>query len=306
MQKLILQRFLQAILAMLAVTLIVFFSARLTGDPLMAMLDPNATEEDFARAREYYGLDKPLATQYWIFISEAAKGDFGKSIRTRRSVNELISERLPASLQLAGVAMLISTLVAVPIGVLTAVKRDTVFDVVGKIFAVFGQSMPVFWLGILLIVIFAVALRWFPPAGRGGVQNIILPAVTLGWYHTAGIMRLLRSSMLDALDGEYVKLARIKGVTESVVVWKHCLKNAALPVITFAGVMFSQMLAGSVITETVFAWPGIGALAIDSFKFRDFPVIQAVVLLYTAIFLAVNFFVDLAYVYLDPRIRYGE
>lgn len=291
---------------MLAVTVIIFFSARLTGDPVYTMLDPSASEEEFQQAREVLGLDKPLTTQYWLFISHAVQGDFGKSIKSRRLVSTTIADRLPATLQLAGVAMLISTLVAVPLGVLGAVKRDSVFDSVGKSFAILGQSLPIFWLGIILILFFAVALRWLPPGGTGGPENVVLPALTLGWYHAAGIMRLLRSSMLDALDSEYIKLARIKGMSERVIVWKHALKNATLPVVTFGGVMFSQMLAGSVITETVFAWPGIGALAINSFRFRDFPVIQAVVLLYTAIFLAMNLAVDIAYVYLDPRIRYGR
>lgn len=291
---------------MLVVTVIIFFSARLTGDPLDMMMEPTATPEQREAARVALGLDAPLYTQYWIFISNAVRGDFGRSIKTSRSVNELIYGRLGATLQLAGLAMLVSTLLAVPMGVLAAVKRDSFFDTASNVFAVLGQSLPMFWLGIVLILIFAVALRWLPPAGSGGVQNLILPAITMGWYHAAGILRLVRSGMLDVLGSEYIKMARIKGLPERVVIWKHAFKNACLPAITFAGVMFSVMLGGSVITETVFAWPGIGALAMDAFKFRDFPVIQAVVLLYTAIFLVVNLMVDILYGYIDPQIKYQK
>jgi peptide/nickel transport system permease protein len=215
-----------------------------------------------------------------------------------------VIERLPATLSLAGAAILVSLLIAVPIGVLSAVKRDSALDYGGKTIALLGQSMPSFWLGIVLIWIFAVGLGWLPASGRGDWTHYVLPAVALGWYQVAAVMRLVRSSMLDVLDSEYVKLARIKGVAEPSVVWKHCLRNAAIPPLTYIGFIVAVLLTGSVVIETVFSWPGVGLLAIDAVRYRDFPVVQTVVLLYAAKFVLINLVVDVAYVYVDPRIRY--
>ncbi len=304
MQRYLVQRVLQGAVTLLVISLIVFCLARLTGHPLHAILPEEATKEDFAAAAAHWGLDRPLPVQYLTFVGNALKGDLGVSIRLRQPALDLVIERLPATLSLAGAAILVSLLIAVPIGVLSAVKRDSPLDYGGKIIALLGQSMPSFWLGIVLIWIFAVGLGWLPASGRGDWTHYVLPAVALGWYQVAAVMRLVRSSMLDVLDSEYVKLARIKGVAEPSVVWKHCLRNAAIPPLTYIGFIVAVLLTGSVVIETVFSWPGVGLLAIDAVRYRDFPVVQTVVLLYAAKFVLINLLVDVAYVYVDPRIRF--
>ena len=291
---------------MLVISLIVFLLARLSGDPLHIMLPEEATSEDYAAAARQWGLDKPLPLQYLAFLGNALRGDLGRSIRLRRPTVELVLERLPATLQLAGASIAVSLLIAVPIGVLSAVRRDSVLDHVGKVIALLGQSMPSFWLGIVLIWVFAVMLGWLPASGRGGPEHFILPAIALGWYQVAAVMRLVRSAMLDVMDSEYVKLARIKGVAERSVVWKHCLRNAAIPPLTYIGFVVAVLLTGSVVIETVFSWPGIGLLAIDAVRYRDFPLVQTIVLIYAAKFVLINLVVDMLYVYLDPRIKYQQ
>jgi peptide/nickel transport system permease protein len=303
-QRYLAQRVVQGLGTLLIISLIVFLLARLSGDPLHIMLSEEASKEDYAIAAKHWGLDRPLTEQYLTFLGNALRGDLGTSIRLRRPATELVWERLPATLQLAGAAIFVSLVIAIPIGVLSAVKRDTPVDYIGKVVALVGQSMPSFWLGIVLIWIFAVMLGWLPASGTGGPQHFILPAVALGWYQVAAVMRLVRSSMLDVLDSEYVKLARIKGVAERGVVWKHCLRNAAIPPLTYIGFIVAVLLTGSIVIETVFAWPGIGLLAIDAVRYRDFPVVQTVVLLYAAKYVVINLLVDVAYVYVDPRIRY--
>ena len=304
MQRYLLRRVLQGFGTLLVISLIVFLLARLSGDPLNIMLSEEASKEDYAVAAKHWGLDRPLTEQYLTFLGNALRGDLGQSIRLRRPALELVWERLPATLQLAGAAIFVSLVIAIPIGVLSAVKRDTPLDYVGKVVALVGQSMPSFWLGIVLIWIFAVTLGWLPASGTGSFQHFILPAVALGWYQVAAVMRLVRSAMLDVLDSEYVKLARIKGVAERGVVWKHCLRNAAIPPLTYIGFIVAVLLTGSIVIETVFAWPGIGLLAIDAVRYRDFPVVQTVVLLYAAKYVIINLLVDVAYVYVDPRIRF--
>jgi peptide/nickel transport system permease protein len=303
-QRYLLRRVLQGIGTLLIISLIVFLLARLSGDPLNIMLSEEASKEDYAVAAKHWGLDRPLTEQYLTFLGNALRGDLGHSIRLRRPALELVWERLPATLQLAGAAIFVSLVIAIPIGVLSAVKRDTPLDYIGKVIALIGQSMPSFWLGIVLIWIFAVVLGWLPASGTGGIQHFILPALALGWYQVAAVMRLVRSAMLDVLDSEYVKLARIKGVTERRVVWKHCLRNAAIPPLTYIGFIVAVLLTGSIVIETVFAWPGIGLLAIDAVRYRDFPVVQTVVLLFAAKYVIINLLVDVAYVYVDPRIRF--
>jgi peptide/nickel transport system permease protein len=213
-------------------------------------------------------------------------------------------ERMPATLQLAGAAIAISVALALPFGVLTAVWRDTLFDSVGKVFAILGQSLPNFWLGIVLMWIFAVMLGWLPTSGRGGIRHMILPAVCLGWFQVATMMRLVRSSMLDVLDSEFVKLTRIKGLPEWKVVWKHCLRNAAITPLTYFAITAGALITGSVIIESVFAWPGTGLLAVDAVRARDFQVVQAIVIVFAAVFILANLLVDILYAYIDPRIRY--
>jgi ABC-type dipeptide/oligopeptide/nickel transport system permease component len=306
MSRFIVGRALQSFLSLFIVSLVVFYAARLTGDPTVLMLSEMATKEDAARLRAHLGLDKPITTQYALFLKRAAQGDLGESTRYRRPVIDVLAARFPASLELGSVAVVISILIALPIGVYSAVHRGTALDFIGRLFAVLGQSLPLFWLGLILILIFAVWFGWVPAAGRGGPANFILPAVTMGWATTPAIMRLTRSAMLEVLESEYVKLARIKGLPEWKVVWKHALKNALLPVITFSVLLFAEMIAGAIVTETVFAWPGVGQLLIASVNTRDFPMVQATVLLLASLFVLGNFGVDVLYAWLNPKIRYGR
>ncbi|HEY7496660.1 MAG TPA: ABC transporter permease [Candidatus Tectomicrobia bacterium] len=305
MQKYIIRRFLQSLLALLALSLVIFLMSRLTGDPTMLMLPDDATSEDIAQLRHALGLDKPLPVQYWVFISKAVQGDFGRSIKGQMPVIDMIQERLPNSIKLGAVALGIAVLLAFPLGVIAAVHKGTALDTMANIIAVLGQSLPQFWVGIVLIQIFAVHLRWLPVAGIGGWSHYVLPAFTLGWFVVAGMMRLLRSSMLDVMDSEFVKLARIKGVAEPSVIWKHALRNALIPVLTFGAIYLAILVTGAILVETVFAWPGIGQLIYQGIVFRDFPVVQAVVLLTAGIVITVNLLVDITYAYVDPRIRYS-
>jgi peptide/nickel transport system permease protein len=306
MRRYILGRAVQSLVCLLVVSFVVFYAARLTGDPTILLLSEMATKEDAARLKAHLGLDKPILVQYGLFLSHAVRGDLGESTRVHRPVIDVLLARFPASLQLGSVAIAISLLIALPIGVYSAAKRGSFFDLVGRMFAVLGQALPLFWLGLVLMLIFAVWLGVVPAAGRGGIRHLILPAVTMGWATTAAIMRLTRSAMLEVLDSEYVKLARIKGVPEWKVVWKHGLKNALLPVVTFSVLLFAEMIAGAVVTETVFAWPGVGQLLISSVFYRDFPMVQGTVLLLSTLFVAGNFTVDILYAYLNPKIRYRQ
>jgi peptide/nickel transport system permease protein len=304
MQRYIARRFLQSLLAIWVMSLVVFTLARFSGNPLDVMLPLEATAEDYERVSKHWGLDEPLYKQYAIFLTRALQGDFGMSWKwPGRSAMDLVWERLPATLQLAGFALLVSVVIALPIGVLSAVKKGTPWDTAAKIIALMGQSLPGFWLGIVLMWIFAVHLGWFPTSGRGGLQYMVLPAITLGWFQVAAIMRLVRSSMLEVLDSEFVKLTRIKGLAEWKVVWKHCLRNAAIAPITFFAIIAGVLMTGSVVTESVFSWPGTGLLVIDAVRARDFQVVQAVVIVFAGIFILTNLLVDILYAYLDPRIR---
>jgi peptide/nickel transport system permease protein len=305
MQRYIARRFLQSVLALWVMSLIVFSLARVTGNPLDVMLPLEAGPEEYERVSKHWGLDKPLYVQYGIFLTKAVQGDFGNSWKWHgHSAMGLVWQRLPATLQLAGFALFISIVIALPIGVMAAVMKGTAWDSVAKIIALLGQSLPGFWLGIVLMWIFAVHLGWFPTSGRGGLQYMILPAITLGWFQVAAIMRLVRSSMLDVLDSEFVKLTRIKGLSESKVIWKHCLRNASIAPLTFFAIIAGVLMTGSVVTESVFTWPGTGLLVVDAVRARDFQVVQAVVIVFAGIFILTNLLVDILYAYLDPRIRY--
>jgi peptide/nickel transport system permease protein len=305
MQRFIIIRVFYALIVLFIVSIIVFALARISGNPVDVFLPFDATDEQQAALERDLGLDQPLPIQYLKFVGNALRGEFGNSIKwDGQSALGLAAHRFPATLQLAGVAMVISLLIAVPIGVLSAVKKDSIFDLIGKIIALGGQSLPPFWLGIVLIFIFAVWLDLFPTSGRGGGKNLILPAITLGWFQVAAMMRLVRSAMLEVLDSEYIKLARIKGIVEWKVIWKHALRNASIPPLTYFGIVAGQLMTGAVITESVFTWPGVGLLAVDAIRARDYPVVQTVVITFAGIYILANLAVDILYAYLDPRIRY--
>ena len=304
MQRFIVIRFFQAIIALFAVSIIVFGLARITGSPLDSLLSFESGPEQRALVEKYWGLDRPLPEQYFKFISNAVQGDLGTSFKWRLPVMDLISDRLLNTLELAALSLVVATAIALPIGVLSAVKRDTPLDYIGKLIALIGQSAPPFWLGLILIMIFAVKLDLVQTSGKGGFTSFILPAITEGVFYAAAIMRIVRSAMLDALDSEYVKLARIKGLAEWKVIWKHVLRNAAIAPLTLFGLILGTVLLGAVATETVFAWPGLGFLAFEAVSARDYPLIQAVVLVFSVMFILVNLVTDILYAYLDPRIRY--
>jgi ABC-type dipeptide/oligopeptide/nickel transport system permease component len=291
---------------MLVVISIVFVLTRLSGNPVHLLLDVNATQRDLEILTRHLGLDKPLPVQYGIYVKNVALGDLGKSVLTRRPVTEHIWERLPATVELGCVAMFLSVLIGVPIGVYSAVRRGGLLDSGARVFAVLGQSLPPFWLGLMLILVFGVILGLLPAGGRGGIQHLLLPAFTLGYFTSAAIMRLTRSSMLEVLGTDYVKFARLKGLHEQVVLWKHGLKNALLPVVTFAVMLFVQFLGGAVVTETVFAWPGLGRLILESITTRDYPIVQAGVLVLSGLYLTGNLLVDLLYSWLNPKIRHSS
>jgi peptide/nickel transport system permease protein len=305
MQKYIIRRFFQSLLALLVLSMLIFLMSRLTGDPVVLMLPDDATHEDIEQLRHALGLDRPLPVQYWVFISNAVQGDFGRSIKGQMPVIDMIAERLPNSIKLGAVAICFAVLLAFPLGVVAAVKKGTALDTLANIVAILGQSLPQFWVGIVLIQIFAVRLRWLPVAGAGSFAHYVMPAFTLGWFVVAGMMRLLRSSMLDIMGSEFVKMARIKGLPEQTVIWKHALRNAFIPVLTFGAIYLAILVTGAILVETVFAWPGVGQLIYQGIVFRDFPVVQAVVLLTACIVIAINLLVDITYAYVDPRIRYS-
>jgi peptide/nickel transport system permease protein len=301
-------RIVQGIVTLFVASIIIFGLARLAGNPLDVILPEDAKKEDYEAMARHLGLDKPLPVQYLIFITQIGRGDWGVSISLRRPVKECILSRFPATLQLASAAVLISFLIAIPAGVLASVKRGKWQDIIVKGFAILGQSVPTFWLGIILIQLIAVQLGLLPVGGYGGgkITYLILPAIAQGYHSTAGILRLTRSAMLDVLSSDFVRLARIKGVSENLVIWKHAFRNALIPVITFSGLIFARMLMGSVVTETVFAWPGVGRLAYMAVKGSDFPLIQGIVIMFVGIYIVFNLAVDVLYCYLDPRIIYKK
>ena len=305
MRRYILVRALQAVLSLFLLSIIIFVVVRLTGDPLTLLLSEEATEEDRLALEAALGLDKPMPVQYLIFARNFLQADFGNSIRGGTPVEGLILSRIMPSVKLAAAALLIVLVVAVPLGVVAAVNKGKITDTIARFIAVAGQSVPAFWMGIVLIQIFAVRLDLLPTSGMGGPQHYILPAITLSLFVIAGVMRLLRSSMLETLDTEYIKLARIKGISEGMVIWKHALRNALVPVVTFGGTYVATLITFGIPAEVVFAWPGMGRLLFDAIVVRDFPVVQTVVILAGALVIAANLVVDIAYAYIDPRIRYG-
>jgi peptide/nickel transport system permease protein len=299
----LLRRLGQSVLVLLGVSFVVFFILYLTGDPALVLLPPDATAEDIRKFREDMGFNDPFIVQYGRFLAGALRGDFGQSVRHGEPAFHLVVERMPATFQLAGAALLVALLLAIPAGVVSAVRRNSAVDYVATVVALLGQSMPTFWLGIMLILIFSVQFNLLPSSGRGGFEHLVLPAVTLGLFTTARITRLTRSGMLEVLNQDYIRTARAKGVSGRPVVWKHAFKNAAIPIVTIVGIELGTLLGGSVITETIFAWPGVGRLSVQAIYNRDYPVVQAAVFLLASTFVLVNLVVDLLYTYLDPRIR---
>lgn len=306
MQRYILGRIVQSIVSVFVVSVVVFALVRLSGDPIQIMMPAEATQKDIDLMRTALGLDRPWPVQYWRFVSNALHGDFGRSVRFRRPAMDLIAERYAATLELGGLAVLIVIVVALPVGVYAAVRRGSGLDYAARAFAALGQAVPPFWLGLVLVLIFGVFLHLLPTSGRGTPLHVLLPGITLGWFAVAGLMRLTRSAMLDVLGSEYVKLARIKGLPERQVIWKHAFKNAALPIVTFAALLFVALLNGSIIVETVFGWPGLGLLVIEAVDSRDYPIVQAVVLCLSTMYIGVNLLVDILYAYLNPKIRYSR
>ena len=293
------------ILTLLAVSVIIFALARAAGDPRHLLLSQQADVADWDALGEKLGLNKSYIHQYGIFIKDLVQGDFGDSIVERRPVIDVMGERIRPTVELGLAALLWSTIVGVPLGILGAVRRDGMLDRIGKFIALIGQSAPPFWIGIMLIFFFAVRLEWLPPTGREDFKSIILPAITLGWWFVAVNMRLIRSAMLDVLDSEYIKLARAKGASERSIIWKHALKNSLIPALSFASISLGSMVTGSVVVEIVFAWPGLGRMAVLAMQKSDYPVLQGVVIIFTLLYLMSALLVDILYAYIDPRIRYA-
>ncbi|HMH75753.1 MAG TPA: ABC transporter permease [Candidatus Udaeobacter sp.] len=299
----LLRRLGHAIIVAVGVSLVVFGLVHLSGDPVLLMVSSDAPPDVVTATRRALGFDRPLYEQFGRYVTRAAQGDLGVSLRSSRPVSALIRERLPATVELTLAALLIAVAVAVPAGILSAVRRGSLVDRVAMVGAVAGQAMPIFWLALLLITLFGVHLRWLPVFGRGSLAHLVLPAVSLSTVILGRLARLVRSSMLEVLGQDYVRTARAKGVAEPRVLAAHALKNAAIPIVTLLGLQFAQLLGGAVVTETIFAWPGIGRLVVEAIFNRDFPVVQGVVLVVSLIFVTVNLLVDLAYAALDPRVR---
>jgi peptide/nickel transport system permease protein len=303
MRRFVTQRLGYSLLSLLLLSLTIFLFVRVTGDPAALLVEPGASEEDIAAIHQQFGLDQPLWMQYGLFMAHLLRGDFGQSFYYQTPVLDLYLDRLPNSLLLASVAMAFSLLVGIPSGLLAAVHVGRFWDSAGKLFALLGLSLPSFFVGLVLILVFSVYLGWLPSSGSGGVLHILMPAFALGWYFAAAHMRLTRSSMLEVLGSEYIKLARLKGLPQSLVIAKHAFKNALIPVLTLAGINLVLMINVAVVVETVFAWPGIGRLLYEGISFRDFPVVQGVVIMGGAMIVAVNLLVDIVYAVIDPRIR---
>lgn len=303
MRQFIVLRVLYSFITLFILSMTIFTVVRLTGDPALLMAEPGARPEDLARVRQQWGLDRPWPVQYLSFMQNVFKGELGRSFNYRIPVSEMYFQRLPNSLQLALAATLISIVVGVPAGIISAVRVNSVWDSLGKIVALLGLSIPGFWLGLVLILVFSVWLRWLPTSGTGDWRHLIMPAIALGWYFSASLLRLTRSSMLEVMRSDYIKLARLKGLPETVVVAMHAFKNALIPVFTLAGVNLVVMVNAAVIIEVIFAWPGIGRLLFEGIFQRDFPLVQGVVIMAGFMIVGVNLIVDILYAFIDPRIR---
>ena len=306
MRAYLLRRLWQSALTLVGVSLFVFVILRvIPGDPAKMLLPEGAPQSAVEELNRALGLKEPIWVQYAIFLRSVARGDFGQSFQYKAPALRVVVERVPATIELALTAMLLTVLFGVSIGVLAAVRRGTGYDYAGTVLAVLGQSLPNFWLGIMLVLLFGVTLRWLPTSGFQGWQYLILPSITLAAFPTALVARLTRSSLLEILGQEYIRTGRAKGLGERAVILRHALRNATIPLLTLLGLQIGTLLGGAVITESVFAWPGMGKLVVDAIFFRDFPVVQTVLILSATIFVVINLAIDLLYTVLDPRIRYG-
>ncbi len=305
MLKLVGYRILYGVLIVALISVVIFALSRAHGDPRNIYLDEYATPEAWDAWGERMGLNEPLYVQYLVWIWDALQFDFGQSLYYDVPSIRLITERVPNSLQLGGIAFLVALIIGIPLGIFSALKRGTFADYVARTFALFGQSLPVFWIGIMMILIFVEKLQWLPIV-RGEEMDyrlLILPAAALGWLPAAGLLRITRGAMLNILDSEYIKLARAKGVANNRVIWYHAFRNALIPPLTVAALILAAFLTGSVVVETVFGWPGVGGLAVESIKNNDFPVLSSIVLMFGAFYILINLIVDVLYAQLDPRIR---
>jgi ABC-type dipeptide/oligopeptide/nickel transport system permease component len=306
MQRYVARRLVQALFVLLGISAVAFALTHVIGDPVVLLLPPfQAGPAQAAEMRHMLGLDRPLLVQYAAFLDSALHGDFGLSVRQNTPALGLVLDRVPATAELASAALVIAVGAAVPLGIAAALRRRGVVDRAALLFSMIGQSMPTFWLGLQAILLFGVALRWFPTGGIGGFRHLVLPAAVLGVFSAAGILRLTRTSMLDVISEDYLRTARAKGLREAAVVGRHALRNASLPIVTWIGLELGTLLGGAVVTETVFAWPGMGRLAVQAIFARDFPVVQAAVLFAATIFVLATFCTDLMYAWLDPRIHYS-
>jgi len=305
-QSYLLRRLWQSALTLVGVSLLVFVILRvIPGDPAKMLLPEGAPQSAIEELNRELGLREPIWIQYGLFVRSVVRGDFGQSFQYRAPALRVVVERVPATIQLALTAMVLTVLVGVSIGVLAAVRRGTGYDYAGTVLAVLGQSLPNFWLGIMLVLLFGVTLRWLPTSGFQGWQYLVLPSITLAAFPTALVARLTRSSLLEILSQEYIRTGRAKGLAEPAVILRHALRNATIPLLTLLGLQIGTLLGGAVITESIFAWPGMGKLVVDAIFFRDFPVVQTVLILSATLFVAINLLVDVLYTVLDPRIRYG-
>ena len=296
-------RLFRALITLWIVSTVVFVVMRLSGDPVPLLLPPDAPRSEIFRVRAELGLDRPLPIQYGVFLGNVLRGDFGRSLHFREPASRVVMGYLPATLELGLAAFTLAVLVAVPVGLLSAVRRNSLLDHAAMAVALVGQAAPTFFIGILFILLLSLKAGWFPTSGRGTWVHLVLPALTLALFAMASVARLTRSAVLEVLRADYIRTARAKGLAELLVVAKHTLKKAAIPIVTITGLQFGTLLGGAVVTETVFAWPGIGRLAIQSIYNRDYPVVQCAVFLSAVIFIVLNFLIDLIYGFLDPRIR---
>ena len=301
--RFLLSRAIQGLIVMFGVSLLVFFALFLTGDPAVLMMAPDSTAQEIAEFREAMGFNDPIIVQYGRFLAGALHGDLGNSLRYSRPAMDLLTERLGATALLALSALLWSSLLGFLLGAIAAVRRNSPIDFAIRVISLLGQAVPVFWLALMPIILFSLNLRWLPSSGYGSFEHLIMPSLALGAYYLSAITRLVRSSLIETLGENYIRTARAKGLTEWRIVVRHALRNAMIPVVTLQGMYLASLMGGALVTEIIFAWPGIGRLAVEAIQNRDFPVVQAVVLFAALVFVVANFLVDVAYTWLNPRIR---